>query len=58
MSAIIGDNFMQLVAEELYLYCIQNVPGWKVSKWSSITTIDDKNILGLIIRRGQDRKDQ
>jgi hypothetical protein len=60
-SAVIGDDLIQLFAEQSNLYHRQNVDKWKISpkslKWTDITNAEMKKFLGLILLMGQVRKD-
>jgi hypothetical protein len=62
VSAVIGDDLLQLFAEQSNLYHIQNVEKWKSSlkslKWTDITSTEVKNILGLILLMSQVQKDK
>jgi hypothetical protein len=58
---VIGDDLIELSAEESNLYHRQNVDQWKISpkslKWTDITKSEIKKFLGLILLMGQVRKD-
>jgi hypothetical protein len=57
VSAVIGDDLLQLFAEQSNLYQKQNVEKWKsflISlKWTDITSTEMKKFLGLILLIGQ-----
>jgi len=61
MSSIIGDHFIQLLTEKSNLYHSQNAEKWKVSpktwKWANITPEEMRKFWGLIILKGQVRKE-
>jgi hypothetical protein len=61
VSAVIGDDLLQLFTEQSNLYHKQNVEKWKISlkslKWTDITSTEMKKFLGLILLMGQVRKD-
>jgi hypothetical protein len=58
---VIGDDLIELFAEQSNLYHRQNVDKWKISaksvKWTGITKSEMKKFLGLILLMGQVRKD-
>jgi hypothetical protein len=57
VSAVIGDELLQLFAQQSNLYHKQNVEKWKSSlkslKWTDIISTEMKKILGLILLMGQ-----
>jgi hypothetical protein len=59
---VIGDDLIELFAEQSNLYHRQNVDKWKMSpiswKWTDITKSEMKKFLGLILLMGQVRKDK
>ena len=61
VSSVIGDDLIQLFTEQSNLYHSQNAQQWKVLrktlKWSNITPEEMRKFLGLIILRGQVKKD-
>jgi hypothetical protein len=61
VSAVIGDDHLQLFTEQSNLYHKQNVEKWKSSlkslKWTDITSAEMEKFLGRILLMGQVRKD-
>jgi hypothetical protein len=57
VSTVIGDDLLQLFAEQSNLYHKQNVEKWKSSfkslKWTDITSTEVKKFLGVILVMGQ-----
>jgi hypothetical protein len=62
VSTVIGDDLIQLSAEQSNLCHRQNVDKWKISpkslKWTDITKSEMKIFLALILLMGQVRKDK
>jgi hypothetical protein len=58
---VIGDDLVELFAEQSNLYHRQNVDKWKMSpkslKWTDISKSEMKKFLGLILLMSQVRKD-
>jgi hypothetical protein len=58
---VIGDDLLQLFAEQSNLYHKQNVEKWKSSlkslKWTDITSAEMKTFLGLILLMGHVQDD-
>jgi hypothetical protein len=61
VTTVIGDDLIELFAEQSNLYHRQNVDKWKISlkslKWTDITKAQMKKFLGQILLMGQVRKD-
>ena len=61
VSSVIGDDLVRLLTEQSKLYHSQNAEKWKVSpktlKRSNITPEEIRKFFGLIILRGQVRKE-
>jgi hypothetical protein len=60
VGGVIGDDLIQLFAEQSDLYHRHNVDKWKISpkslKWTDITNAEMKKFLGLVLLLGQVRK--